>query len=167
MLHVTLVDGPPQDVREFDDELTHKLNAGDVEVIREIFRTPLTGSYNWDYQDANARIRKLYELGKRFNWDAQMDVDWETPFPRSETPNDPAGNAFAGHPKYEALTPEQKLDFAWRSHAQTLSQFLHGEQGAMLVASQLVSCARTYDAKLYDWSKTFDEAGKVEGFKRK
>ena len=86
MLNVTLVDGPPQDVREFDDDLTHKLTAGDVEVIREIFRTPLTGSYNWDYQDANARIRKLYELGKRFNWDAQMDVDWQTPFPRSETP---------------------------------------------------------------------------------
>lgn len=112
MLKVTLVDAPPQDVREFDDELTHKLTAEDVEVIREIFRTPLTGSYNWDYQDANARIRKLYELGKRFNWDAQMDVDWEAPFSRDEMPNDPTMNAFAGHPKYEALTPEQKLEFA-------------------------------------------------------
>ncbi|CAN1571746.1 Ferritin_like domain containing protein [Caulobacteraceae bacterium] len=164
MLNVTLVDGPPQDVREFDDELTHKLTSDDVEVIREIFHTPLTGSYNWDYQDANARIRKLYELGKRFNWDAQMDVDWDTPFPRSEMPNDPTMNAFAGHPKYEALTPQQKQDFAWRSHAQTLSQFLHGEQGAMLVASQLVSCAPTYDAKLYASSQTFDEARHVEVF---
>eukprot|EP01030_Chromulinospumella_sphaerica_P023985 gene23985-24045_t len=125
MLNVKLVDGPPQEIREFDDEVVNHLTGEDVEVIREIFHTPLTGSYNWDYEDANAKIRKLYELGKRFNWDAQMDVDWDTPFPRSEMPNDPTMNAFAGHPKYEALTPQQKQDFAWRSHAQTLSQFLH------------------------------------------
>ncbi len=121
MLNVHLVDHPPREVQVFDNELTDKLTPADVEVIREIFRTPLTGSYNWDYRDANARIRKLYELGKRFNWDAQMDVDWDVPFPKTEMPNDPTQNAFAGHPKYEALTEQQKLDFAWRSHAQTLS----------------------------------------------
>lgn len=164
MLNVHEVDHPPSEVQVFDNELTDQLTPADVEVIREIFRTPLTGSYNWDYRDANVRIRKLYELGKRFNWDAQMDVDWDTPFPKSGMPNDPAQNAFAGHPKYEALSEQQKLDFAWRSHAQTLSQFLHGEQGAMLVASQLVSCAPTYDAKLYASSQTFDEARHVEVF---
>ncbi|MBX3479965.1 MAG: ferritin-like domain-containing protein [Caulobacter sp.] len=164
MLKVNLVESPPQEVREFDDDLVHKLTAEDVEVIREIFHTPLTGSYNWDYQDANARIRKLYELGKRFNWDAQMDVDWDVPFGHDQYPSDPEMNAYAGHPKYEALTEAQKLDFAWRSLSQTLSQFLHGEQGAMLVASQLVSCAPTYDAKLYASSQTFDEARHVEVF---
>jgi hypothetical protein len=45
-----------------------------------------------------------------------------------------------------------------------LSQFLHGEQGALLVASQLCSCAPTYDAKLYAASQTFDEARHVEVF---
>ena len=43
-------------------------------------------------------------------------------------------------------------------------RFLHGEQGAMLVASQLVSCAPTYQAKLYAASQTFDEARHVEVF---
>jgi hypothetical protein len=47
-----------------------------------------------------------------------------------------------------------------------LSQFLHGEQGALLVASQLVSCAPTYDAKLYAASQTFDEARHVEVFSK-
>lgn len=165
MLNVKLVEGPPQVVREYDeDELVDVLTDEDVEVIREIFRTPLTGSYNWDYEDANAKIRKLYELGKRFNWDAQMDVDWDTPFPHTESPNAPEMNAFAGHPKYEALSEARKLEFAWRSQAQTLSQFMHGEQGAMLVASQLVSCAPTFDAKLYASSQTFDEARHVEVF---
>ena len=163
-MHVTQVEGPPQEVREFDNELTHKLNDADVEVIREIFQTPLVGSYNWDYEAANAKIRKLYELGKRFNWDASLDVDWDVPFPHTESPSDASLNPFAGHPKYEALTDAQKLDFAWRNHAQTLSQFLHGEQGALMVASQLVTCAPTHDAKLYAASQTFDEARHVEVF---
>jgi len=166
-MHVTVVERAPTAIREFEeDELAGKLTSQDVEVIREIFNTPLVGSYNWDYEAANAKIRKLYELGKRFNWDAMADVDWDVDYPLSEPPSDPALNAFAGHPKYEALTQEQKMDFAWRGHAQTLSQFLHGEQGALMVASQLVSCAPTYDAKLYAASQTFDEARHVEVFNR-
>jgi hypothetical protein len=51
-------------------------------------------------------------------------------------------------------------------NAWSLSQFLHGEQGALLVASQLVSCAPTYNAKLYAASQTFDEARHVEVFNK-
>ena len=47
-----------------------------------------------------------------------------------------------------------------------MSQFLHGEQGALLVASQLASCAPTFNAKLYAASQTFDEARHVEVFNR-
>ena len=43
---------------------------------------------------------------------------------------------------------------------------MHGEQGALLVASQLASCAPTYNAKLYAASQTFDEARHVEVFNR-
>ena len=39
---------------------------------------------------------------------------------------------------------------------------MHGEQGALLVASQLTSCAPTFNAKLYAASQTFDEARHVE-----
>ena len=48
----------------------------------------------------------------------------------------------------------------------SLSQVLHGEQGAFLVASQLVSCAPTFNAKLYAASQTFDEARHVEAFNK-
>src|SRR5262245_65639618 len=51
-------------------------------------------------------------------------------------------------------------------HSWAISQFLHGEQGALLVASQLVSCAPTFNAKLYAASQTFDEARHVEVFNR-
>lgn len=166
MLQVQDVKGPPTAVQYFDDEdLSKRLDDHDVAVIREIFNTPLTGSYNWDYEIANSKIRRLYELGKRFNWNSELDIDWDQPPPASpqgEVSEGPEG--FAGHPKWEALTAGQKQEFQHRTTAQTLSQFLHGEQGALMVASQLVSCAPTHDAKLYAASQTFDEARHVEVF---
>lgn len=82
MLHVSIVKGPPTEVQTFsDDDLAKRLTDHDVETIREIFRTPLTGSYNWDYENANTKIRRLYELGKRFNWNSELDIDWTQPYP--------------------------------------------------------------------------------------
>lgn len=166
MLHVSQVKGPPSEVQYFaDDDLAQRLTDHDVEVIREIFHTPLTGSYNWDYEAANSKIRRLYELGKRFNWNAELDVDWAQPLP-ADARDEAEPEGWRDHPKWQALTPAQKREFSARSNAQTLSQFLHGEQGALMVASQLVSCAPTHDAKLYAASQTFDEARHVEVFHR-
>ncbi len=167
-MKVNLVDHPPRDIRTFGDpgELADKLSPEDVEIVREIFNTPLKGSYNWDYESANAKIRRLYELGKQFNWNAEMDVDWDVPFDMAQGPSQAGMNPFHDHPVFLAMSDEQKNSYAWRSLAQVLSQFLHGEQGAMMVASQLVSCAPTYDAKLYAASQTFDEARHVEVFNK-
>jgi hypothetical protein len=167
MSRIKTVDKPPQDIRLFDDDdFAARLDGEGIRHIREIFNTPLVGSYNWDYDGISEKLRRLYELGKRFNWNAQTDIDWAQEYPKSESPMDPAFNTIAGFPAYEALSAEDKKKFAWRSLAQTLSQFLHGEQGALMVASQLVSCAPTYDAKLYAGSQTFDEARHVEVFNR-
>src|SRR5690606_33436433 len=48
-----------------------------VQTIAEIFNTPLTGAYNWDYTAQDNRIKKLYELGKSLNWNASADIDWD------------------------------------------------------------------------------------------
>ena len=61
---------------------------------------------------------------------------------------------------------KKKILFDRHSTAELMSQFLHGEQGALLVASQLASCAPTYNAKLYAASQTFDEARHVEVFNK-
>lgn len=175
-----------QYVEQTPDELTHfePLSADDpakdlspeqVQDIAEVFHTPLNGSYNWDYQLAENRIKKLYELGKELNWNATHDIDW------SQSPNfqdrsnnhsmraialNENNNAFVDFPAYKVLSEEEKLEFARHMQAWTISQFLHGEQGALLVASQLASCAPTFNAKLYAASQTFDEARHVEVFTR-
>ena len=63
---------------------------------------------------------------------------------------------------------QMKIDVSLSRDSQdwTLSQLMHGEQGALLVASQLTSCAPTFNAKLYEVSQTFDEARHVEAFNK-
>ena len=45
----------PQAKVDIDDVLTSE----HVDHIAEIFQTPLTGSYNWDYKVQDDRIKKL------------------------------------------------------------------------------------------------------------
>ena len=51
--------GPPEDLLYFDEDLD--LSQKQVEDVVEIFHTPLTGAYNWDYTISDNRIKKLYE----------------------------------------------------------------------------------------------------------
>ena len=162
-MKITKLDSTPTDPREFD--LPADFKPENIEDIVEIFETPLTGSYNWDYTIADNRLKKLYELGKKLNWDGSIDLDWETHIAKDEYPIKAELLARMEGP-LSMLPDDQKLEYLRHDQAWALSQFLHGEQGALLVASQLVSCAPTYQAKLYAASQTFDEARHVEVFNR-
>ena len=157
--------GPPEDLLYFDEDLN--LSQKQVEDVVEIFHTPLTGAYNWDYTIADNRIKKLYELGKELNWNGSIDLNWEYTHPADEKIIEPDEQLpHETLEAYENLSEEEKILFDRHSTAELMSQFLHGEQGALLVASQLASCAPTYNAKLYAASQTFDEARHVEVFNR-
>jgi len=162
-MKVKIVENPPVDPREFD--LPEGFKEEHLEDVVEIFNTPLVGHYNWDYTDADTRIKKLYELGKELNWNGSIDLDWSNSLKKGEPPIKAELIARMEGP-LAALPEEERLEYMRHDQAWTLSQFLHGEQGAMLVASQLVSCAPTYQAKLYAASQTFDEARHVEVFAR-
>ena len=162
-MKVKVVENPPVDPREFD--LPKGFKEEHLEDVVEIFNTPLVGHYNWDYTDADTRIKKLYELGKELNWNGSIDLDWSNSLKKGEPPIKAELIARMEGP-LAALPEEERLEYMGHDQAWTLSQFLHGEQGAMLVASQLVSCAPTYQAKLYAASQTFDEARHVEVFAR-
>ena len=77
----------PRKIKEFPVENEYNLSKEEVTDIAEIFNTPLTGSYNWDYTVQDNRIKRLYELGKDLNWNAEKDINWDRPLPeRGETP---------------------------------------------------------------------------------
>ena len=160
-----IVDNQPQEITEYPEIDPKEPDA--IECVNEIFKTPLTGSYNWDYTVVDDRIKKLYELGKRLNWNVSDDLDWSQTHPKDEflvnqefrlVPDEIVG--------LDELSLEDRLQMDRHQVSWNLSQFLHGEQGALLVASQLVSCAPTFNAKMYAASQTFDEARHVEGFNR-
>lgn len=163
-MKIKKVSSNPNEIIYFDEDLD--LQPKDVEHVAEIFKTPLTGSYNWDYSVADNRIKKLYELGKELNWNGSIDLNWDYTHPKDEILVEQGLAPHQQLPQFEALSEEQKLEFDRHETAELLSQFLHGEQGALLVASQLVSCAPTYNAKLYAASQTFDEARHVEVFNK-
>ena len=161
-MKVKYTDDTPRKIKDYSQEEL-KLNPQEVEDIAEIFKTPLTGSYNWDYTVQDNRIAKLYELGKKLNWNTSIDIDWDRPLIVSDEIPPMFWDEYA---PYKKLDDEGKREFLRHRGASQFSQFLHGEQGALLVASQLVSCAPTYQAKLYAASQTFDEARHVEAFNR-
>jgi hypothetical protein len=157
----------PKSIVQHSGEYPKKdLNPTD---IVEIFETPLTGSYNWDYSVQDNRIKKLYELGKKLNWNVEVDVDWDVPFHQLDANSDMFKNEdrqWDAHEGYNKLTVEERVEFHIDMNSWAVSQYLHGEQGALLVASQLASCAPTFNAKLYAASQTFDEARHVESFNK-
>ena len=77
-MKVNYTEDTPRKIKDFSEEEL-ELNPREVEDIAEIFKTPLTGTYNWDYTAQDNRIAKLYELGKKLNWNTSIDIDWDRP----------------------------------------------------------------------------------------
>ena len=172
-MRIKMMDHNPEGVFHFSDIPADKaeprtldLRPKDADHIAEIFKTTLQGSYNWDYEATNKKLVKLYELGKTLNWNADTDIDWSIPKldPKKDIPIDDNMfmTPFIGYEPFEKLSEEDKQRLRWHTLSLALSQFVHGEQGALLVASQLVTCAPTEEAKLYAASQTFDEGRHVE-----
>lgn len=136
----------------------------DVEQDLERILTSFDSSYVWNYGSVKEGLRELYEKAKREQWNGTTQLDWTLSVdPESElVPSqfDPLAD----------YAPAQKLNEKERAHlrhaqlANQLSQFLHGEQGALIVASQLVGSVPWMDAKYYASSQTMDEARHVEVF---
>ena len=123
-----------------------------------------TSTYNWDYGVTNERLRRLYERAREAQWDA-ADLPWETSV-------DLESDVFRLDPAWEAADWFRKMGRRERQrvvigyNANLLSNFIHGEQGALTAAAQLVSAVPDVDGKLYAASQTFDEARHVEVFSR-
>lgn len=171
-MQIDWTEGTPRKIQTYagadypreNPDLEDVLTSEDVDHVAEIFKTPLTGSYNWDYTIQDDRIKKLYDLGKQLNWDPEMDIDWDRPWP--DEMRSPEMMNLHDYEPYLAMDDKTKDEFWLHMNAWSLSQFLHGEQGALLVASQLCTCAPTFNAKLYAASQTFDEARHVEVFNK-
>jgi hypothetical protein len=121
--------------------------------------------WDYDYVPTHQELESLYETAKKHQWNGSTAIDWSRPVGQ-EGPVLNVHVAFAGTDFFTRLTDEERKEVEIRVSAWRLSQFLHGEQGALLVCGQLVNTIPELDAKLYASTQVVDEGRHVEVFER-
>jgi len=122
--------------------------------------------YNWNYGSEIDSLRHLYANALDRQWIALRDLDWSQGIDRERFSQT---FSLAGVPLqqtrwWQELDPERKWKIASKTTAFLLSNFLHGEQGALMVAGEMVNAVPHMDGKFYAATQTMDEARHVEAF---
>jgi hypothetical protein len=117
---------------------------------------------------SNPKIVALYERAKTAQWNATTDVDWSVEVNFGAALPDDSRYAMAsfdasplarlGRPAWDA--------FRWELQSWMVSQFLHGERAALVVAARLVDAVPDMESKFFAASQAVDEARHVEAFSR-
>ncbi len=132
----------------------------------ETILTSFDTSYAWNYGSVKEGLRDLYEKAKRDQWNGTTQLDWKIQVDPESEIIPQAVNPLVGFAPYEKLNDKERNRLRHAQLSLQLSQFLHGEQGALIVASQLVGGVPWIDAKYYAATQTMDEARHVEVFSR-
>lgn len=123
-------------------------------------------TFTWRYDDAHDRMLGLYAKGKQKQWDQATRIDWSV----DVDPTHPAmpDNAIGifGSPMWDRMTQDERATYRHHLAAWVNSQFLHGEQGALVCTAKLVQSVPGIDQKFYGATQVMDEARHVEIYDR-
>jgi hypothetical protein len=125
--------------------------------------------FDWTYEHRNAELARLYEAAKHDQWNAATDVDWSIDVDPQDTTRLLAADEYlplSSIPEFRSLPVREQNDQKRAVVAWMLSQFLHGEQGALFAACQVTEAVGTLDGKLYGSTQVVDEGRHVEVFYR-
>ncbi len=130
------------------------------------FATAMKVVYQWNYDPDVEELRELYHKATQLQWVAERDLDWDRPIDLEKFATTPLGLGLPLEQTsyWKALPEETQWELVRRMAGFRLSNFLHGEQGALMVAAQLVNAVPHTDAKFYAATQTMDEARHVEVF---
>ncbi len=128
--------------------------------------------YTWNYEKGERpQLDKLYEKAKHGQWNGQTDLPWDTIVdPLAEATFDYENNPPYGDTVDIVGTGADKwgrdewIKFNMESQKWTMSQFMHGEQGALVCTAKIVETVPWIDAKYYAATQVMDEARHVEVF---
>ncbi|HLM64064.1 MAG TPA: ferritin-like domain-containing protein [Acidimicrobiales bacterium] len=127
----------------------------------------------WDYRRSRPALVKLYEKAKTSQWNATTDLPWDTEVDLERM----APEMVASAGRFQMLQSGDESPVAHWGEAEwnrfivemqawTMSQFLHGEQGALVCTGLITSMVPWIDAKYYAATQVMDEARHVEVFAR-
>ena len=134
--------------------------------LLETLETGLNVTYTWGYERTRQQLRDLYDKANRSQWIADDVLPWDTDVdPERQTVPDTL-MPLHGSEIQAALTAKEVTRLNVEISAWTLSQFLHGEQGALLATAQLVNSVPDFESKLYASTQVADEARHVDVYNR-
>jgi hypothetical protein len=131
--------------------------------------------FTWDYEKgARPALSKLYEKAKTSQWNGSTDLDWSVDvdpervareMSKSDYRTQYLGRVFGaeGSPVAGWGAPEWE-HYALETFRHRISQFMHGEQGALICTAKIVETVPWIDAKYYAATQVMDEARHVEVF---
>ena len=123
--------------------------------------------FNWEYDEMRGRLVTLYQKGKQKQWDSAVRIDWShdvDPADQTAIPDEVV--PIFGSDTWSRLSREQKDEVRHHYSAWVNSQFLHGEQGALVCTAKIVETVPDVDAKFYAATQVMDEARHVEAYAR-
>jgi len=123
--------------------------------------------FDFGYDDGRESLLGLYEKGKRKQWNALERIDWSLELDPENPQELPAEILpIFGAPCYQRLPAKEQTEARRQYQAWTNSQFLHGEQGALMCASKIVQSVPDLDSKFYAATQVMDEARHVETYQK-
>jgi P-aminobenzoate N-oxygenase AurF len=123
--------------------------------------------FNWEYDEQRGRLVTLYQKGKQKQWDSDTKLDWSINVEPGSPDNGPDYYIpIYGSDIWERMDDEARRQLRHHMGAWLNSQFLHGEQGALICASKVVQTVPDLDSKFYAATQVMDEARHVETYSR-
>ena len=127
----------------------------------------------WDYERDRGQLVTLYNKAMGSQWNSVKDLDWsidvdperlvaeqDSPIARRR----PGGRARCRARRWRSGRRRSTRQLGIEFFKANLSQFMHGEQGAMMTAAKIVETVPWIDAKYYASTQTMDEARHTEVF---
>jgi hypothetical protein len=123
--------------------------------------------FTWEYDEGRDRLLNLYEKGKTKQWNSRERIDWEIEVDRDNPLQ--AEEYYVpiyGSQTWERMGERDRAQVVYHLASWQFSQFLHGEQGALICASKIVQTVPDLDSKFYAATQVMDEARHVETYSR-
>jgi len=126
--------------------------------------------FDWTYPHDQAEMRRLYSRAKDLQWNAERDLDWNIDVDPMSPEVKLVPDDFLDWDGLEAMgircDDKERRRLLMKTTQWLLSQFLHGEQGALFAAAQVTEAVPFFDGKLYGATQVMDEGRHVEVFQR-
>jgi hypothetical protein len=129
--------------------------------------SPATTVFDFDYTGTREQLLRLYDKGTRRQWIGSDRLDWSLDI----DPERPVGmpdelHPLFGTPWWDKMNDKEKGEARRHLEAWRFSQFMHGEQGALICTAKIVQTVPDVDSKFYAATQVIDEARHVEVYSR-